>query len=988
MRGFRYKHGDRPLEGYTIQRAAGRGGFGEVYYAVSDSGREVALKVVQGYEQIELRGVSQCMNLKSPHLVTIFDVKHNEEGVPFVIMEFVSGPSLRQLLDECPQGLGAQKAAFFLREIGKGLQYLHDCGIVHRDLKPGNIFYENGYVKIGDYGLSKAISTSQHSEQTVTVGTVHYMAPEISMGKYDKAIDIYALGAMLFEMLTGQVPYLGGSPGEILMKHMTAEPNLAGIEEPFATVIKKAMHRDPEQRYQSVQEMVEAVFGSEQVQQSVSCFSPDSLTIVAERVANRVAVGGGSATPPPLPKNRAAVAEAGDVAGDWANRFGRNMEQFGDRMEQWGERFGRHMADLGARLGGAQPGQRTGTGEASPAGGDARRDPLTKKQRSLLTLSVMVILAGAMGVFHPSFARQGDIFPVILLSFIAIGGAATGILLAVRRLGPQLVHESRTTRRFAIGGLACAGMLLLSMPMFLTAPGNVQSHLSHMVIPLLLALFLTDWIQCTLPGRAERVSFKHVVRIAAVGFVLSLVCEASPELAIGVLAGVSLVVQIKSPWDPMAAREVKVATGQGLAAGLAMGMPDTPQMGGAAIGAVLPPPLPGMRPAPGIARRPVATWARILWLVFFPRTLSMGLMLVITAGVTNSFHDTDFALAVGFGVGLIGLALICLRKAVQYTFPGCWSYLVNPLLMWALAQTILISACVLGNTHPNAEETAFGIFFIVFPAVMLITVAFIRGRRTRAAETMSAAAVAPAAPVPSMSMAGGEAVGVAAMPPVVSPGVVATLLPATMPSGISVAVVLTHSRNFVLASVGWVLLLAAFVLGLGVAVDLPGMIAAGIVDPRLAEDLSREAQKMQVEDWQRLMRTLLVVFVGVGMFLAMVFFMMARRTAGAGHMIRSIMGVSSVVIALVLLYAGLAGHWVAVPVGQGPGMPPAPVDVMGPMVPHAPMMAHGPVSVPASVDAFFNQAQGVPVFFAAVVMILAMVFLLWPAGRNPVAVRR
>src|SRR6185436_2063325 len=106
MWSFQYKHGDRPLDGYTIQRAAGRGGFGEVYYAVSDSGREVALKFIQGYEQIELRGVSQCMNLKSPHLVTIFDVKHNADGVPFVIMEYVSGPSLRQILDESPSGLG------------------------------------------------------------------------------------------------------------------------------------------------------------------------------------------------------------------------------------------------------------------------------------------------------------------------------------------------------------------------------------------------------------------------------------------------------------------------------------------------------------------------------------------------------------------------------------------------------------------------------------------------------------------------------------------------------------------------------------------------------------------------------------------------------------------------------------------------------------------------------------------------------------------
>src|SRR5688500_17440178 len=123
MPAFRYKHGDRPLEGYTIQRGVGRGGFGEVYYAISDSGREVALKVISGYEQIELRGVSQCMNLKSPHLVSVFDVRHNDEGTPFVIMEYVAGPSLRQLLDESPSGLGSQKTAVFLRGIGHGLSY-------------------------------------------------------------------------------------------------------------------------------------------------------------------------------------------------------------------------------------------------------------------------------------------------------------------------------------------------------------------------------------------------------------------------------------------------------------------------------------------------------------------------------------------------------------------------------------------------------------------------------------------------------------------------------------------------------------------------------------------------------------------------------------------------------------------------------------------------------------------------------------------------
>ena len=110
MASYRYQHGDRPLNGYTIEQALGRGGFGEVYYAVSDSGRQVALKAVQNYEDIELRGISHCMNLKSPHLVSIFDVKHSDRGDPFVIMEYVAGPSLRDLLDEAPNGLGTGKS--------------------------------------------------------------------------------------------------------------------------------------------------------------------------------------------------------------------------------------------------------------------------------------------------------------------------------------------------------------------------------------------------------------------------------------------------------------------------------------------------------------------------------------------------------------------------------------------------------------------------------------------------------------------------------------------------------------------------------------------------------------------------------------------------------------------------------------------------------------------------------------------------------------
>lgn len=283
MAAYHYQQGDRPLDGYTIQYAIGRGGFGEVYFAVSDSGREVALKAVQNFEDVELRGIGHCMNLKSPHLVMIFDVRYAANGMPWVIMEYVSGPSLRDILDESPDGLSPEQAQFFLRELAKGLSYLHDAGVVHRDLKPHNVFFEDGLVKIGDYSLSKVITTSHRSGNTMTVGSVHYMAPEISLGRYDRTVDIYALGVMLHEMLTGEPPYTGESMGEVLMKHLSSDPDVSQLPEPFAGVIAKAMRRDPADRYQSAGEMVRAISGDAAPPPIEDSFHPATLSLVGER---------------------------------------------------------------------------------------------------------------------------------------------------------------------------------------------------------------------------------------------------------------------------------------------------------------------------------------------------------------------------------------------------------------------------------------------------------------------------------------------------------------------------------------------------------------------------------------------------------------------------------------------------------------------------------------------------------------------------------
>ncbi len=280
---FSYRHGDRPLDGYTVQRCVGRGGFGEVYYALSDGGREVALKYLRDNPAVELRGVSHCINLKSPHLVEVFDVKQNADGEYFIVMEYIHGPTLRDMLIAENAGLGPQKAAFFIRELAKGLGYLHDRGIVHRDMKPGNIFYEEGYVKIGDYGLAKFISVSQHSAQTASVGTVHYMAPEVGSGHYQRGIDIYALGVILYEMLLGRVPYEGSSTGEVLMKHLTAQPAVDDLPEPFGCVIRKALAKDPKDRYQTVGEMAQEILDVDEVKQSLMGFDTVSLTEAVRR---------------------------------------------------------------------------------------------------------------------------------------------------------------------------------------------------------------------------------------------------------------------------------------------------------------------------------------------------------------------------------------------------------------------------------------------------------------------------------------------------------------------------------------------------------------------------------------------------------------------------------------------------------------------------------------------------------------------------------
>jgi serine/threonine protein kinase len=193
---------------------------------------------------VELRGVTHCLNLKHPNLVALYDIKSDDNDDRWVVMEYVAGESLEDAIERHPHGMPADMAIEWFSGIAAGVAYLHDHGIVHRDLKPANIFLDEGTVKIGDYGLSKFISCSRRSGQTESVGTVHYMAPEIANGRYGREIDTYALGIILYEMLTGHVPFEGESVGEVLMKHLTAEPDLSAVGEPYRGIVERAAAQD------------------------------------------------------------------------------------------------------------------------------------------------------------------------------------------------------------------------------------------------------------------------------------------------------------------------------------------------------------------------------------------------------------------------------------------------------------------------------------------------------------------------------------------------------------------------------------------------------------------------------------------------------------------------------------------------------------------------------------------------------------------------
>lgn len=256
-------------ERYMIVTSLGEGGMADVYLAVDTIlNREVAIKILRGElgkDPVALlrfqREANAVSKLNHPNVVDVYDVGEFE-GRHYIVMEYVRGRTLKQLISQ-RGALHCEEAVNIMIQLTSAVEHAHENNIIHRDIKPQNVLVkDDGTVKITDFGIALAHDAVQLTQSDAVLGSAHYLAPETTRGEApSNQVDIYALGIVFYELLTGSVPFSGDNPVQIAMKHLREEvPSVKEfnptIPQSVENIIRKATVKNRSLRYQSAKQML------------------------------------------------------------------------------------------------------------------------------------------------------------------------------------------------------------------------------------------------------------------------------------------------------------------------------------------------------------------------------------------------------------------------------------------------------------------------------------------------------------------------------------------------------------------------------------------------------------------------------------------------------------------------------------------------------------------------------------------------------------